>query len=107
MDPDRWKQVEELYHADLEREESRRAAFLVRESLRGQVESLLAHYAQASSGFLEESALAMAAKAPAEDQDVEATSRRHLGSGGIKTPLQPMKRGAIGGDKGTSTRPVF
>jgi non-specific serine/threonine protein kinase/serine/threonine-protein kinase len=82
MDPDRWKQVEELYHAALEREESGRAAFLEQacagdEALRRRVESLLAHYAQASSRFLEEPALEVAAKALAEDQEVEATSRRH------------------------------
>jgi len=60
MDPDRWKQVEELYYAALEREASGRAAFLGQacagdEVPRRRVESLLAHYAQASSGFLEES----------------------------------------------------
>jgi hypothetical protein len=38
------------------------------EALRRRVESLLPHYAQASTGFLEESALEMAAKALAEDQ---------------------------------------
>ena len=73
MDPDRWKQVEELCHAALEREESGRAAFLEEacagdEALRRQVESVLAHYAQASSTFLEEPALQMAAKALAKDQ---------------------------------------
>ena len=69
MDPDRWKQVEELYHAALEREDAR--AFLDEagdEALRRRVESLLAHYAQASSSFLEEPALDMAAKALAKDQ---------------------------------------
>ena len=72
MDPERWKQVEELYHAALEREESRRAAFLAEacrgdEALRRRVELLLAHYAQASSSFLEEPAAEMAAKALAQD----------------------------------------
>ena len=82
MDPDRWKQVEELCHAALEREESGRAVFLEQacagdEALRQRVESLLAHHGQASSKFLEEPALEVAAKALAEDQEVEATSRRH------------------------------
>jgi len=95
MDPDRWKLVEELYYAALEREESGRAAFLEQacegdEALRGRVESLLAHHEQASSRFLEEPALEMAAKALAEDQDVETASRRHLGPGEIKPALQPM-----------------
>ena len=84
MDPDRWKQVEELYHAALEREGSQGAAFLEQacagdEALRGRVESLLAHYARASSRFLEEPALEVTAKALAEDQDEEATSGRHVG----------------------------
>jgi eukaryotic-like serine/threonine-protein kinase len=95
MDPDRWQQVEELYHAALEREESGRAAFLEQacagdEAMRRRVESLLAHYGRASSSFLEEPALEVAAKALAEDQDVEATSRPHLRLGGIMPELQPM-----------------
>jgi hypothetical protein len=82
MDPDRWKQLEELYHAALEREESGRAAFLEQacagdDALRRRLESLLAHHAQASGRFLEEPALDVAAKALAEDREVEATSRRH------------------------------
>ena len=73
MDPDRWKQVAELYCAALEREESGRATFLEQasagdEALRRRVESLLAHYEQAYSRFLEEPALQMAAKALAKDQ---------------------------------------
>jgi eukaryotic-like serine/threonine-protein kinase len=46
MTPERWQQVEKLYHAVLEREPSQRAAFLQRacagnEELRQEVESLL------------------------------------------------------------------
>ena len=95
MDPDRWQQVEELYHAALEREEGERATFLEQacagdEAMRLRVESLLAHSGGASSRFLEEPALDMAAKALAEDQDVEATSRPHLRPSGITPELQPM-----------------
>jgi serine/threonine protein kinase/tetratricopeptide (TPR) repeat protein len=73
-------QVEELYHAALEREQSGRAAFLEEacagdEQLRRRVELLLAHYAQASGNFLEEPALDMAAKALADDQNVRTGSR--------------------------------
>jgi eukaryotic-like serine/threonine-protein kinase len=72
MDPERWKQMEELYHAALECEESRRAAFLAEacvgdEALRRRVELLLAHYAQASGSFLEAPAAEMFAKALAQD----------------------------------------
>jgi eukaryotic-like serine/threonine-protein kinase len=93
MDPDRWKQVEELYHAALEREENQRAAFLEQacagdEAMRRQVESLLAHHDQASSSFLEEPALEMAAKALAEDRDAQASSPQspRRPSGGITCP---------------------
>jgi tetratricopeptide (TPR) repeat protein len=82
MKAERWQQVEELYHAALEREEGGRAAFLEQacegdEALRRRVESLLAHDVQASSSFLEEPALKMAAKALAEDQNGQATSGGH------------------------------
>ena len=81
MDPERWKQVEEIYHAALEREESLRAAFLAEacrgdEALRRRVESLLAHYAQASRSFLEEPAAEMAAKALAQDHAGAAGAAR-------------------------------
>jgi hypothetical protein len=43
VDPSRWKQIEELYHAALECEPAERAAFLARADpeLRREVESLL------------------------------------------------------------------
>jgi Tol biopolymer transport system component len=57
MTADRWRQIEEIYHAALERAEARRSAYLDsacgRDSeLRREVESLLARTAQAES-FLE------------------------------------------------------
>src|SRR5215470_17165244 len=84
MDADRWKQVEELYHAALEREGSGRAAFLEQacsgdEALRRRVESLLAHHEQASGSFLEEPALEMAAKALAEDRALPNEPQRYPG----------------------------
>ena len=47
METERWRKIEELYHSALEREGSRRAAFVEQacggdESLRREVESLLA-----------------------------------------------------------------
>jgi serine/threonine protein kinase len=95
MDLDSWKQIEELFHAALEREERERGVFLEQacagdEVLRRHVESLLAHYAQAPSNFLERPALETASKALAEDQHVEAPSRGHLGTGEMKPPPQPM-----------------
>src|SRR5262245_60435747 len=62
LSPDRWRQIEELYHSALERSEADRAKFLCDacsgdESLRLQVERLLAHEKEARS-FLEQAALA-------------------------------------------------
>lgn len=58
MSPERYQQIEELYHAALERKPEQRANFLKRAasadvSLRCEVESLLA-YAEPSAAFLEE-----------------------------------------------------
>jgi len=66
MNPERWKQIEELYHAALERAESERAAFLEQacggdEALRREVESLLSFHQQAGS-FIEGPALDEAAR---------------------------------------------
>src|SRR5688572_32707323 len=51
MKPERWQQIEKLFHAALEHDPSERAAFLTREcgadkSLRREVESLLASHEQ-------------------------------------------------------------
>ena len=57
MKPERWRQVEQIYHSTLEREESQLASFLKEacagdEALRREVESLLAHKDKAES-FIE------------------------------------------------------
>jgi eukaryotic-like serine/threonine-protein kinase len=72
MKPERWQQVEHLYHAVLEKEESQRSEFLAAacgtdEALRREVESLLAREGEAES-FMKEPALALAAKALARDE---------------------------------------
>ncbi|MGC9973695.1 MAG: protein kinase [Bryobacteraceae bacterium] len=72
MKPERWQQIERLYHAALEREKSARPEFLANacagdpELLR-EVESLLALETQAD-GYLEERAMEVAARALAHDQ---------------------------------------
>ena len=48
MNPERWRKIEEVYHAALERAESQRATFLEEActgdpALRDEVESLLVH----------------------------------------------------------------
>jgi serine/threonine-protein kinase len=64
MTPERWQKIQQLYHAALEREEGRRAAYLHEvcpgdDALRQEVESLLA---QTANSFLEVPALEAAAK---------------------------------------------
>ena len=66
MTPERWQQVEQIYHSALERGESQRASFLKEacagdEELRREVESLLAQQAEAEN-FIEAPALEVAAK---------------------------------------------
>ena len=54
MKPERWHKIEKLYHSALEREADQRVAFLAAacaddDSLRSEVESLLANQSQAES----------------------------------------------------------
>src|SRR5215831_11268520 len=71
MEPERLREIERLYHAALEREESQRTAFLEKAcagdpSLRREVESLLAHDAAAT--FMDSPAIEVAARVLAEDR---------------------------------------
>ena len=66
MQPERWREIERLYHAALEREGRGRVAFLKEacagdEELRHEVESLLASDAKAGS-FIESPAMEVAAR---------------------------------------------
>ncbi len=72
MEPERWRKVEQLFHAAQEREESQRAAYLEvacqgDEALHREVESLLARQKQAEN-FMETPAVEVAAKALAHQQ---------------------------------------
>jgi serine/threonine protein kinase/tetratricopeptide (TPR) repeat protein len=95
MTSERWRQVEEIYHSALEREEGQRAGFLKEacagdEALRREVESLLAHKEKAES-FIETSALKAATKGLVEDQPQSLVGRQlgsykilsQLGAGGM------------------------
>jgi serine/threonine protein kinase/Tol biopolymer transport system component len=95
MKAERWQQVEQLYHAALERGAEERADFLTQacvgdESLRREVESLLAYERQAAD-FIESPALDVAAKVIADEQGALAAGQtiNHykissvLGSGGM------------------------
>ena len=72
MDAERWRKIDELVHAALEREASERPAFLQQacagdDELRRQLEALLARDKQAEN-FLQSPALEIVAKALAEEQ---------------------------------------
>ncbi|MCM3906050.1 MAG: serine/threonine-protein kinase [Pyrinomonadaceae bacterium] len=95
MKPERWQQVEQLYHAALERDAKGRASFLDEacdgnEELRHEVESLLAYKDQAED-FIESPALEVAARLMANDQGALAAGQtiNHykitslLGAGGM------------------------
>lgn len=96
MKTKRWQQVEQLYHAALERNAGERGAFLAEacagdDLLRRDVESLLAYEDQATN-FLESPALDVAAKMLTDDQDAtEMVGKvinhyrivRPLGAGGM------------------------
>jgi len=82
MTPERFKEVERLYHLALEQEPSQRAAFLKSacgddEGLQKEVESLLAHEGQADN-FMEEPALEVAAQGLAPS-DIPSLVGRRLG----------------------------
>src|SRR3984893_9984667 len=68
MDAERWQKIERVFHAALQAEPSRRAAILEDscagdESLRREVESLLAHHKNAET-FIETPAFATAKPSP-------------------------------------------
>jgi serine/threonine protein kinase/tetratricopeptide (TPR) repeat protein len=82
MTPERWRRVEELYHAALARGVADRTAFLANactgdEALRREVESLLAQPAS-GHGFLDGPAVAMAAEL-VSDSDASMLTGRRLG----------------------------
>src|SRR6185295_7927829 len=83
MKPERWQQIERLYHAALERKTVERAAFLDAccaddEAMRREIESLLG-YDDTAGQFFEAPALEMLGKAMAEDQ-VKSVVGQQLGS---------------------------
>src|SRR5579872_531098 len=82
MEPERWRDVERIYHAVLQYEESERTAFVMGacasdQTLRAEVESLL-QYAQRPAKFFETPALDIVARKLADDlhaQDTVHSSR--------------------------------
>src|SRR5690349_17740047 len=86
MKPERWQQIEQLYHSALTREGGQLQAFLAEacagdDTLRREVESLLAHQAQAES-LMETPVMEVAAKVLTEDQ-ADSLVGRQVGSYGV------------------------
>ena len=91
MKAERWQQVEQLYHAALERGAGERAAFLAAacagdEELRREVESLLAYEDQAEH-FIESPALEVAAKTIARKEGATVVAGQMINHYKITSPL--------------------
>ena len=92
---DRWRQIEELFHRALEREEPERAAFLDEacagdDALRQEVEALLAE--QLESGFLVTPAIEAEARGLAQNNRSTMEGKRI----GTFRVLSPLGRGGMG-----------
>jgi eukaryotic-like serine/threonine-protein kinase len=101
MDRNRWQQIEELYHAALERAPDQRVAFLAEacagdSDLRREVEELL-RYDGAAEGFIEENALVLEAR-QLEAEDLSTTRAQGLTEQqiGAYKILAPLGRGGMG-----------
>src|SRR5262245_46390095 len=102
MNPERWKQIERIYHAALELEPDARGTFLVQacagdEDLRREVTSLL-NYDDSSAGFIQ-SPLLEAAASELADQPLSGVQTQPLAGppqiGGYRL-LSPLGRGGMG-----------
>jgi serine/threonine protein kinase/tetratricopeptide (TPR) repeat protein len=101
MEPERWRQIENLYHAALELEGSGRAAFLKEacgadHDLRREVESLLASDASAGS-FIEAPAMEMAAKGLAKNPSLLALGQDRVKFGAKISHYQILEKLGSGG----------
>jgi serine/threonine protein kinase len=105
MEPDRWEQIERLYHAALEREPETRESFLDKacaddEALRRELAGLLACDVP-SDCFMQSPAIEIAARAMAVEPHVETSTNpmRSLTTGsqiGAYQLLEPLGRGGMG-----------
>jgi eukaryotic-like serine/threonine-protein kinase len=98
MKPERWQQLDELFHAGLEREPGERAAFLDDacagdQSLRKQVEALLAGHEMAGS-FIESPAMEVEARRVVADQE---SSPAGLATGELVSHYRIIAQIGVGG----------
>jgi eukaryotic-like serine/threonine-protein kinase len=100
MKPEHWQQLDKLFHSALEREPKERSAFLDKacagdESLRKQVEALLAAHDEAGS-FIESPAMEVEARGVAADQGSAGTA---MGTGETVSHyriISPLGSGGMG-----------
>ena len=81
MNPDQWKELDELFHQALDEQPDARAAFVSEVSdvdLRGELEAMLAHYEQAHS-FIESPAYVVVAETLIEETSPEQLIGKTLG----------------------------
>ena len=101
LDKQRWRQVETLYHAALEREPAARGSFLAQacagdEELRREVEELLQHDG-AEWSFMQDNALAVAAQALEPNELSQTAPQLFPGQGiGAYKILALLGRGGMG-----------
>ena len=99
MNPERWKKLEEYFHAALEREEDDRAAFVVEicggdDDLRRELESMLDHHEQAES-FIDSPAYEIAAESILNGDHGETLIGRTLSSYQIVSQLGKGGMGVV------------
>lgn len=97
MDPERWGQIERLYHSALERPSREREAFLESEcrgdeGLRREVQALLSRAASAEN-FLDRPAAAVAAQMVSQPAAASLTGLRL----GVYEVQAPLGAGGMGG----------
>lgn len=112
MNPDRWQEIERLYHAALERPESQRGAFLEEacgddSALRDEVESLLAE-GEHGANFIESPALEVAAKVLAKDESLLGGTTKGDGGSHVEPNfLQPPTAAHSSPETATASIPAF
>jgi eukaryotic-like serine/threonine-protein kinase len=96
MNPERWQQIDELFLAALEHDHEERAAFRDEEcggeeSLRNEIESLIASHQQADT-FIEQQAFEAAPEMLAEDQDRLAAGQQKGFLSGIRRDYAAVQK---------------
>ena len=101
MQPERWRRLEDLYHAAMEQDESQRAAFLERscagdDALRGELQSLIA-YGRQVGRIIDQPALDVVAAAMAGDLCAEDGNRADKMIGARIAQYRIVEKLGVGG----------